>query len=221
MMAFLNPWNTLPPLLLQSAAQATSRLAMTCIAATPFIAPGILSIHQGDGDNSGGGGKGDDRKVDLGTSPDAAAATKGSGVLTLKPCRQREMSFAQSYYREMKIEGFKPEGILSVAAELIGFVTEAMSMQADIPLLHAVLSMALCKLPFSDRITNCLYFEDIRWLGQLVLRKESHLLKTQNMGKKSIAEIKEILADLSARTGIALALGMRPEQLHGWQPPQG
>jgi len=208
------------PLHLQTAALEAALLSMPCVTAMPAFAPGILSI-QGGGENPGGGGKGDDKKVDLGTSPDAAAATKGSGVLTLQSSRQREMIVARSIYRELTDGGFKHEEILAVAAELVGLVTENISKRDDIPRLHAALSIDLYTRPLSVRLDNCLNLADIRWVGQLVLRTENDLLKAKNLGKKSINEIKKILADLSAEMGITLSLGMQPEQLHGWQPSQG
>ena len=66
-------------------------------------------------------------------------------------------------------------------------------------------------LELTVRSANCLKAESIYYIGDLVQRTEVELLKTPNLGKKSLTEIKEVLA---AR---ALSLGMK---LENW-PPAG
>ena len=58
-------------------------------------------------------------------------------------------------------------------------------------------------LAISDRVKRCLYAENIRTIGDLVQRQANELLKTPNLGRRSIGEIKEALA------AIGLELGMR------------
>jgi len=58
-------------------------------------------------------------------------------------------------------------------------------------------------LELTVRSANCLKAEDIFFIGDLVQRSENELLKTPNLGKKSLNEIKSILAKND------LALGMR------------
>jgi DNA-directed RNA polymerase subunit alpha len=65
-------------------------------------------------------------------------------------------------------------------------------------------------LELTVRSANCLKAENIFYIGDLIQRSEVELLKTPNLGKKSLTEIKEVL---NAR---GLALGTRIE---GW-PPQ-
>ncbi len=60
------------------------------------------------------------------------------------------------------------------------------------------------------RSANCLKAENINYIGDLVQRTEVELLRTPNLGKKSLTEIKEILAVNK------LELGM---QLDNWPPP--
>ena len=60
------------------------------------------------------------------------------------------------------------------------------------------------------RSANCLKAENINYIGDLVQRTEVELLRTPNLGKKSLTEIKEVLAVHG------LALGMR---LENWPPP--
>jgi DNA-directed RNA polymerase subunit alpha len=65
-------------------------------------------------------------------------------------------------------------------------------------------------LELTVRSANCLKAENVYYIGDLVQRTEVELLKTPNLGKKSLTEIKDILASKS------LSLGMR---LENW-PPQ-
>jgi DNA-directed RNA polymerase subunit alpha len=62
-------------------------------------------------------------------------------------------------------------------------------------------------LELSVRSANCLQNANIRYIGELVQKTESDMLKTKNFGRKSLKEIKEILASMG------LSLGMK---LEGW-----
>lgn len=64
-------------------------------------------------------------------------------------------------------------------------------------------------LELTVRSANCLKAEQIYYIGDLVQRNESHLLKTPNLGKKSLQEIKDVLAQRG------LALGTK---LENWPP---
>ncbi|MFA9459667.1 DNA-directed RNA polymerase subunit alpha [Thiohalorhabdus methylotrophus] len=64
-------------------------------------------------------------------------------------------------------------------------------------------------LELSVRSANCLKAENIRFTGDLVQKTEQELLKTPNFGKKSLNEIKEVLASMG------LSLGMK---LENWPP---
>ena len=66
-------------------------------------------------------------------------------------------------------------------------------------------------LELTVRSANCLKAENIYYIGDLIQRTEVELLKTPNLGKKSLTEIKEVLASRG------LALGMK---LENW-PPAG
>ncbi len=66
-------------------------------------------------------------------------------------------------------------------------------------------------LELTVRSANCLKAESIYYVGDLIQRSEVELLKTPNLGKKSLTEIKEVLSSRG------LALGMR---LESW-PPKG
>jgi DNA-directed RNA polymerase subunit alpha len=66
------------------------------------------------------------------------------------------------------------------------------------------------ELELTVRSANCLKAENINYIGDLVQRTEVELLRTPNLGKKSLTEIKEVLEIHG------LALGMR---LESWPPP--
>jgi DNA-directed RNA polymerase subunit alpha len=57
-------------------------------------------------------------------------------------------------------------------------------------------------LELTVRSANCLKAEDINLIGDLVRKTEAELLKTPNLGKKSLAEIKEVLAARGLRLGM-------------------
>jgi DNA-directed RNA polymerase subunit alpha len=62
-------------------------------------------------------------------------------------------------------------------------------------------------LPISVRAFNGLQNADIKYIGELVQRSESDMLKIKNFGRKSLNEIKEVLTDMG------LSLGMKLENL--------
>ena len=64
-------------------------------------------------------------------------------------------------------------------------------------------------LELTGRSANCLKAESIYYIGDLIQRTEVELLKTPNLGKKSLTEIKDVLASRG------LSLGMR---LENWPP---
>jgi len=98
---------------------------------------------------------------------------------------------------------------LSVFADLQGTgvpAAERLSPQVDPILLRPVDDLEL-----TVRSANCLKAENIYYIGDLIQRTETELLKTPNLGRKSLNEIKEVLASRG------LSLGMK---LENW-PPAG
>lgn len=78
------------------------------------------------------------------------------------------------------------------------------------PMPDPVLMQLVDDLELTVRSANCLKAESIIYIGDLVQRTEVELLKTPNLGKKSLTEIKDILAQRN------LSLGMR---VANWPPP--
>ncbi|MGY8813272.1 MAG: DNA-directed RNA polymerase subunit alpha [Gammaproteobacteria bacterium] len=79
------------------------------------------------------------------------------------------------------------------------------------PEVDPILLRPVDDLELTVRSANCLKAESIYYIGDLVQRTEVELLKTPNLGKKSLTEIKDVLASRG------LSLGMR---LENW-PPTG
>jgi len=67
------------------------------------------------------------------------------------------------------------------------------------------------ELELSVRSANCLQNANIRTIADLVQKTEAEMLKTKNFGRKSLKEIKEVLAEMG------LSLGMK---LENWPPKQ-
>ena len=102
---------------------------------------------------------------------------------------------------------------LAVFAQLegseLGGIMESPSKSAQN--FDPILLRPVDELELTVRSANCLKAENIYYIGDLIQRTETELLKTPNLGRKSLNEIKEVLASRG------LALGSR---LESW-PPQG
>ncbi len=114
-----------------------------------------------------------------------------------------------------------PDQALMQAAELLDAPLENLVDKEDVaeralapaapPMPDPVLMQPVDDLELTVRSANCLKAEQIIYIGDLVQRTEVELLKTPNLGKKSLTEIKDVLAQRG------LTLGMR---VPNW-PPQG
>ena len=72
--------------------------------------------------------------------------------------------------------------------------------------LYTKLKMPVSELELSVRSANCLKEAKIKTIGELVQKNEAEMLKYRNFGKKSLAEIKEIIV------GMGLGLGMKVDK---------
>ena len=99
---------------------------------------------------------------------------------------------------------------LSVFAALEGTETTSEAL-TQVPAVDPILLRPVDDLELTVRSANCLKAENIKYIGDLIQRSENELLKTPNLGRKSLNEIKEVLASRG------LTLGMR---LDNW-PPAG
>ncbi len=98
---------------------------------------------------------------------------------------------------------------LSVFADLEG--TDEVEEKMPMVTIDPVLLRPVDDLELTVRSANCLKAENIYYIGDLIQRTETELLKTPNLGRKSLNEIKEVLASRG------LTLGMK---LENW-PPAG
>ena len=97
---------------------------------------------------------------------------------------------------------------LNVFAALEG--TEAAAeAPSRAPSVDPILLRPVDDLELTVRSANCLKAENIYYIGDLIQRTETELLKTPNLGRKSLNEIKEVLATRG------LSLGMK---LENWPP---
>ncbi len=114
----------------------------------------------------------------------------------------------------------KPEDALAYAAKImkdqvsifINFEEEAEVTEEEVrlePEYNENLFRSVDELELSVRSANCLKNADIRYIGELVQKTESEMLKTKNFGRKSLNEIKEILTEMG------LSLGMKIESFPG------
>ena len=111
-----------------------------------------------------------------------------------------------------------PEEIVRLAATILqrqlmafaelGFETEEPE-EDETPPVDPIMLRPVDELELTVRSAICLKVEKIHYIGDLVTRKESDLLRTPNLGRKSLNEIKEVLA---AR---GLSLGL---ELENWPP---
>ena len=98
-------------------------------------------------------------------------------------------------------------GQLSVFADLEGAPTEVEVKHA--PQVDPILLRPVDDLELTVRSANCLKAENIYYIGDLIQRGENELLKAPNLGRKSLNEIKDVLASKG------LTLGMK---LENWPP---
>lgn len=86
---------------------------------------------------------------------------------------------------------------------------ESQSIKKETNSFDPALLKSVDDLELTVRSANCLKAENILYIGDLVQKTENELLKTPNLGKKSLTEIKDVLAARS------LSLGMK---LENWPP---
>lgn len=98
---------------------------------------------------------------------------------------------------------------ISVFAALEGVGDAYEAPVRGAPQIDPVLLRPVDDLELTVRSANCLKAENIYYIGDLIQRTENELLKTPNLGRKSLNEIKEVLASRG------LTLGMK---LENWPP---
>ncbi|CAL4043658.1 DNA-directed RNA polymerase subunit alpha [Buchnera aphidicola (Tetraneura ulmi)] len=140
---------------------------------------------------------------------------------TVEAARVAQRTDLDKLIIEMRTNGsIEPDEAIRRAAtilseQLVAFVDlkdlEEPIEKEDKPEFDPVLLRLVDDLELTVRSANCLKTESIHYIGDLVQKTEVELLKTPNLGKKSLTEIKDVLA---ARN---LSLGTR---LENWPPAQ-
>ena len=108
-----------------------------------------------------------------------------------------------------------PEDAVAYAAKIlkeqltifINFPEEPEPAEEEVeeePQLNENLFRTVDELELSVRSANCLKNADIKYIGELVQRIEAEMLKTKNFGRKSLNEIKEMLAEMGLTLGMTL-----------------
>jgi DNA-directed RNA polymerase subunit alpha len=109
-----------------------------------------------------------------------------------------------------------PQDALATAAKLLKdhmtiFINfeETADEELDFPTtederLLELLNRSVDELELSVRSYNCLKNADIRLIGDLVTKTEAEMLKTKNFGRKSLNEIKDILAEMGLSLGMSI-----------------
>jgi len=81
---------------------------------------------------------------------------------------------------------------------------EEIEHEEDSERINENLYRSVDELELSVRSANCLKNAGIKLIGELVIRTEAEMLKTQNFGRKSLNEIKDVLADMGLSLGMKL-----------------
>jgi DNA-directed RNA polymerase subunit alpha len=99
------------------------------------------------------------------------------------------------------------DGVPQSVPTMIGMA--AKPEESDANQLNRYLLKKVDELELSVRSANCLKNDNIIYIGDLVQKTEAEMLRTPNFGRKSLNEIKEVLAQMG------LHLGM---EVPGWPP---
>lgn len=139
---------------------------------------------------------------------------------TVESARVEQRTDLDRLIIELETNGtLDPESAIRHAAgllrEQLSVFVDLTTRQEERPLqpqmeMDPILLRPVDDLELTVRSANCLKAENIYYVGDLIQRTEVELLKTPNLGKKSLTEIKDVLATRG------LSLGMR---LENWPPP--
>jgi DNA-directed RNA polymerase subunit alpha len=135
---------------------------------------------------------------------------------TVTPARVgRETDFDRLNFEIWTDGTIAPADAVAYAAKILKeqltiFINFEEPVEAPLPLpeeprpLNPNLFKSVDELELSVRSANCLQNANIRYIGELVQRSEAEMLKTKNFGRKSLNEIKEVLASMGLELGMAL-----------------
>ena len=102
------------------------------------------------------------------------------------------------------------DGLAPASAPVgLASVPSAGEIESDSNQLNRYLLKKVDELELSVRSANCLKNDNIIYIGDLVQKTEAEMLRTPNFGRKSLNEIKEVLASMGLRLGM---------EIPGWPP---
>jgi DNA-directed RNA polymerase subunit alpha len=168
-----------------------------------------------------------DERAPVGTIPvDALFSPIQRVNFTVSNARVENVTDYDKLVIEIWTDGsVKPDDALAYAAKIIkdqvqlfinfeeGVATVGIGPGESIEPPNANLYRPVEELELSVRSANCLKNANIRLIGELVQKSEAEMLKTQNFGRKSLNEIKDILADMGLGLGMTLENFPDPEYL--------
>ena len=150
---------------------------------------------------------------------DAAFSPVSRIAYNVEAARVEQRTNLDKLVSDMETDGtLDPEEAIRRAATILAEQLDAFVDLRDVtepeqkeekPEFDPILLRPVDDLELTVRSANCLKAEAIHYIGDLVQRTEVELLKTPNLGKKSLTEIKDVLASRG------LSLGMR---LENWPP---
>ena len=169
-----------------------------------------------------------DEKAPVGTIPlDAIFSPIKKVNYTVSNARVGQVTDYDKLTLEIHTDGsVKPEDALAYAAKIVKeqvqlFINfdealepeEPTEKESGKPPVNENLYRRVDELELSVRSANCLKNANIRLIGELVQKSEAEMLKTQNFGRKSLNEIKDILSEMGLTLGMSLDGFPDPEYL--------
>ncbi len=168
-----------------------------------------------------------DEKAPVGTIPmDAIFSPIKKVNFTVTNARVGQITDYDKLILEVNTDGsVRPDDAVAYGAKIlkdqlqifINFDEETEEVDQAVPdetkKINEHLYRSVEELELSVRSANCLKNADIRLIGDLVQRSEAEMLKTQNFGRKSLNEIKDILAEMGLTLGMKIENFPDPEYL--------
>lgn len=169
-----------------------------------------------------------DEKAPIGTIPiDSIFSPINKVNFTVSNARVGQMTDYDKLTVEVWTDGsVKPDDAVAYAAKILKeqltiFINFDEDVEPDEELpteeaqekLNENLYRSVEELELSVRSANCLKNAGIKLIGELVMRSEAEMLKTQNFGRKSLNEIKDVLVDMGLTLGMKLDGFPDPEVL--------
>ena len=125
-------------------------------------------------------------------------------------CTSSPMKRMFAFWRQFAERTLSSSSSTDLSRFSLSLAASSETVSEEVAKLNENLDKSVDELELSVRSANCLQNANIRYIGELVQKTEAEMLKTKNFGRKSLKEIKEILAEMG------LSLGMK---LDGWVPP--